>query len=298
MHKERGEVRDFLPRLIHNLAPFAREILVEEGSGAGMGIDPAAYLAGAANVRFAANAACYEQDIVVQVRAPEDDELPRMKPGAVLFSMLHYVTHPARVQRMQELGLIPVAMDSVVDDDGVRLIENIRGTSWNAIWAGFRALQKTCPYFADPHRPPFNVLIVGAGAVGRYAAEAAAKYGDEELARGLRQKEVTPVIASLIERSVTSNPPLLRRLVSQADMFVDATSRRDPTRFIFPNELLAYLPRYAVVVDLAADPYINLTATTPMQVKAIEGIPTGNLDEYEFPPEHPAWDALPPGLDA
>ncbi|MGC9357126.1 MAG: alanine dehydrogenase [Anaerolineae bacterium] len=296
MHKEAGEVRDFLPDLVHHLAPLAGRLVIEEGSGAGMGIAPSAYVDGLDNVLWGTNEDCYDQEIVVQVRSPEDDEMARMKPGTLLFSMLHFNTHPRRVQLMRDLGIVPIAMDSVVDDDGVRLVENIRGTSWNAIWAGFRALRKTYPDFEMPGREPIRVLIVGAGPVGRYAAEASAKYGDEDLARGLARQAVMPVVASLIERSVTSNEPLLIREMSDVDMFVDATARYDPTKYIFCNDLLGYLPQHAVVVDLAADPYINLSARS-LQVKAIEGIPTGNLDEYEFPPDHPAFDALPPGVD-
>ncbi|MGC9400437.1 MAG: alanine dehydrogenase [Anaerolineae bacterium] len=297
MHKERGEVRAFLPRLIRRLAPRAREVVVEEGYGARMGIEPEAYLEAGPNVRFGTHQACYEQDIVVQVRSPEDDEMAGMKPGAILFSMLHFNTHPGRVRRMQDLGLIPIAMDGVVDDDGVRLIENIRGTSWNAIWAGFRALRKTRPnFFEPPYDVPIRVLIVGAGPVGRYAAEAAAKHGGEALTTEPASVCVTPVIATLIERSVTCNEALLTAEMRRADMFVDATARRDPSRYIFRNELLGYLPAHAVVVDLAADPYLNLRPGS-LQVKAIEGIPTGDLDKYEFPPDDPAFDALPPEVD-
>jgi alanine dehydrogenase len=298
MHKEPGEVRDFLPRLLRRLAPLAREVVIEEAAGRAMGIDPAKYLAAGPNVRFGTNQACYDQDIVVQVRSPEDDELARMKPGTVLFSMLHFNTHPGRVRLMQDLGLIPIAMDSTVDDDGVRLIEYIQGTSWNAIWAGFQALRKTRPdFFELPHSAPIRVLIVGAGPVGRYAAEAAAKHGGEALTEAPDSACVTPVIASLIERSVTCNENLLTAEMRRADMFVDATARRDPTQYIFRNALLGYLPEHAVVVDLAADPYINLSATVPLQVKAIEGIPTGDLDTYEFPPDDPAFDTLPDGVD-
>ena len=31
-------------------------------------------------------------------------------------------------------------------------------------------------------------------------------------------------------------------------------------------------------------------------MRGIEGIPQGNLDQWEFAPDDPAWDALPPGI--
>jgi alanine dehydrogenase len=186
-------------------------------------------------------------------------------------------------------------MDSIVDDEGERLVENIRGTSWNAIWAGFRALQKTLPDFDTRTRKVIEVIVVGAGPVGRFAAEAATKYGDEALHRALLLRGVPGVIVHLIGRNITQDRPVLLDLMSRADMFVDATFRSDPTDYIFPNDLIGVLPEHAVVVDVTADPYI--TETDPIQVKAIEGIPTGDLDEYEFPPDHPAFDTLPDAVN-
>ena len=39
MHKEAGEVRDFLPPLIRSLAPHALEVVIEAGIGYGMGLE-------------------------------------------------------------------------------------------------------------------------------------------------------------------------------------------------------------------------------------------------------------------
>ena len=296
MHKEPGEVRDFLPDLMHSLAPVARGIVIEEGSGSGIGIESSQYVEGHGNIRIGSNQDCYDQDIVVQVRSPEDDELVRMKSGTILFSMLHYSTHPGRIQLMSELGHRPISMDSVEDDDGQRLVENLRGTSWNAVWAGFRALKQTYPTFADKGRKPIEVVVVGTGPVGRLVAEAATKYGDVTLHKELLGRSVPGVIVHLIGRNITQDETALKALFQRADMVVDATSRTDPARHIIPNHLIGALPQHAVVLDSTVDPYI--TDSKPIQVKAIEGIPTGNLDQYEFPPDDPAFDRLPEGVSS
>ena len=83
-----------------------------------------------------------------------------------------YPEDDIEVKIMQDLELNPVSMDDIVDDQGKRLVENLRGTSWNAIWAGFNGLKKTFPEFKSPSRKPINAVIVGAGPVGRLAAEA------------------------------------------------------------------------------------------------------------------------------
>ena len=49
-----------------------------------------------------------------------------------------------------------------------------------------------------------------------------------------------------------------------------------------------------MICDLAVDPY--LLDNVPPIVRGIEGIPQGNLDQWEFAPDDPAWDELPDGI--
>jgi alanine dehydrogenase len=64
----------------------------------------------------------------------------------------------------------------------------------------------------------------------------------------------------------------------------------DPTRPVVPNAWLAALPVDAVVLDLAADPYDF--SVEPPRIKGIEGVPHGDLDQWIFGVDDPAWDAL------
>jgi len=95
-------------------------------------------------------------------------------------------------------------------------------------------------------------------------------------------------------RNLTGDPEYLKSRLLMTDLLVDATARRDPTRPLVPNAWLALLPKHAVVCDLSVDPYL-LDADPPV-VRGVEGIPQGNLDQWEFAPDDPAWDALPPGI--
>jgi alanine dehydrogenase len=80
--------------------------------------------------------------------------------------------------------------------------------------------------------------------------------------------------------------------LSRADILVDATQRTDSSRPLIPNEWVAWLPEHAVIADLCVDPY--LPEDSPPVVRAIEGIPRGNLDHYVFAPEDPDWSATVP----
>jgi alanine dehydrogenase len=85
---------------------------------------------------------------------------------------------------------------------------------------------------------------------------------------------------------------MMEKLMSQSDILVDATQRRDTSKPVVPNEWIEWLPEHAVIVDLAVDPY-TLDAEPPV-VRSVEGIPQGNLDQYVFPVDDPKWDQLVP----
>jgi alanine dehydrogenase len=86
----------------------------------------------------------------------------------------------------------------------------------------------------------------------------------------------------------------MRRRLVETDVLVDATARRDPSVPVVPNPWIALLPEHAVICDLSVDPY--LFDATPPIVRGVEGIPQGDLDQWEFAPDDPAWEALPPGV--
>ena len=95
-------------------------------------------------------------------------------------------------------------------------------------------------------------------------------------------------------RTCPATRPTSARRLAHTDILVDATARRDTSRPLLPNAWLGWLPAHAVVCDLAVDPY--LLDDDPPVVRGIEGIPQGNLDQWEFGPDDPAWDRLPPGI--
>jgi len=84
----------------------------------------------------------------------------------------------------------------------------------------------------------------------------------------------------------------MQGILSTTDILVDATQRPDPGIPVIPNDWIAFLPPHAVLLDLSVDPY--QCTQEPFYVKGIEGIPQGNLDQYVFPPDDPAYEEVPP----
>lgn len=98
----------------------------------------------------------------------------------------------------------------------------------------------------------------------------------------------------MVEQNLSGNEAYFRRRLARTDILVDATARRDTSRPLLPNAWLGWLPDHAIVCELAVDPY--LLDDDPPVVRGIKGIPQGNLDQWEFGRDDPAWDRLPTGI--
>ena len=83
----------------------------------------------------------------------------------------------------------------------------------------------------------------------------------------------------------------MKEILSRTDILVDATQRPDPSQIVIPNEWIGLMPEHAVLVDFSVDPYD--CSANPVEVKGIEGMPQGNLDQYVFMPDDTVYDHIP-----
>jgi len=293
MHHEAGERRAFLPDFVARLERNGAQVILEQGYGAKMGLSDVDYRKVAPSVVFASHDEVYQQEYVLVLRCPAEEDLRRLRPGACLISMLHYPTRPQRVALLRELGIEAISLDSIVDDSGHRIVENLKSVAWNGMEVAFQTLRKTYPNqeFESRERRPIQVTLLGAGSVGVHVVQAAIRYGDPDLWKSMAARGLPGVQVSVVDYDTTRYASYMREILAKTDLLVDATQRPDPSQPVIPNPWIAWLPEHAVLLDLSVDPY-NCDATAP-SVKGIEGIPQGNLDQYVFAPDDPAYDAIP-----
>jgi alanine dehydrogenase len=293
MHKEQGERRDFLPNFVARLEMYKARVFLEEGYGSGVGLNEEDYRKVTPSVQFVTEEECYQQDYIIVLRYPNDQALQWMRPGACLISMVHYPTRPQRIEFLRSLNTEAISMDTIKDDIGRRLVENLKSVAWNGIEVAFQTLKSVYPPpgFMSPARLAIQVTLLGAGAVGGHAVHAAINYGEETLRKTLALNGAPGVHVNVLDYDLTNRPDYMRELLARTDILVDATLRPDPSRPVIPNAWIAYMPEYAILLDLSVDPYD--CASTPFFVKGIEGVPQGNLDQYVFAPNDPAYELLP-----
>ncbi|MGH2703403.1 MAG: hypothetical protein ACRDJB_04205 [Actinomycetota bacterium] len=291
MHREAGEKRDFLPRLVVELdRAGAADIVIERGYGSGMDLTEDEYRAASGKVTFGSLEDCLGQDAVLQLRCPHEGLFEQLRPGSLLMAMLHFPTRPKRVRRLGELGMSAVGIDGLHDDRGKRLVENLASVGWSGVAAAFVELAKTHEGFSDPGRSPIRVTLLGSGAVGAHAVHAASRYGDIDVWGRMSAAGALGVEVRVIDYDLTWNEKYMRSLLATTDILIDATQRPDPTLHVIPNAWVAELPGHAVLLDLSADPY-DFSVDPPI-VKGIEGMPQGSLDQFVFYPDDPAYEKL------
>jgi len=293
MHVEFGERRDFLPTLVADMEKRGAQVFLEYGYGTGMGFTEGDYQKLAPNVKFVSHDVVYQKQIVLVLRCPANDDLKLMQPGACLISMLHYPTRPQRVEFLRSLGIEAISLDSLKDETGRRLLENLRAVAWNGLEVGFQLLHRTYPTpgLESHEREPIRATIIGVGAVGMHAVQAASRYGDVRLWQTLAERGVPGVQVTAVDYDLTDRENAMKDLLAKTDILVDASQRPDPSKIIVPNDWIGVMPEHAVLVDLSVDPY--QCDTNPPEVKGIEGMPQGNLDQYVFMPNDSVYDRIP-----
>lgn len=287
MHKEECEKRDFLPAFFESLNDYEVDIFLEEGYGERLGYTADDYLKSNNKIKFDTLENVYKQDLVIVLRCPESEEIELMKENSILISMLHYETRKTRNKLFKERKINCYSMDSMTNDENERIMVNYRGTSRAGSRIAFEELKKRTNNFKNINNKVINISIIGLGAVAANSAKAFEEFGDNEfLAENDRG-----IIIHMLPRTITQNYESLKSIIEKTDILVDASKRPDPTKLIVSNKLIGKLPEHAVILDLTADPYND--KISPIQVKGIEGIPTGTLDKFVIEIDDEIYDTIP-----
>ncbi|MGE5543017.1 MAG: alanine dehydrogenase [Bacillota bacterium] len=295
MRKERGERRAFLPSFVRRLGELGVQGVLEEGYGQGLGFTPLDYCQPGVKARFASREEVYGQDLVVVLRAPEAEDLRRMKAGASLLSMLHYDTRPRLAREIAERGIKSYSLDSIADDNDNRIVVTYELTAGAGVREAFRQMALRRPDFYSPSRGPVRVTILGMGHLGVQAGRASFAMGEECIKAKVQASGARGVIVTYLEREITGDRDVANRVLQSTDLLIDATKRQDPTQYVIANSQVGAMPGESIILDLTADPYD--TSVDPIQVKAVEGIPTGDLDKYVFDVDDPIYRRIPSGVE-
>jgi H+-translocating NAD(P) transhydrogenase subunit alpha len=267
------------PATTGKLIALGYEVVVESGAGAAASFPDEAYAEAGATVGTADDA--WQADVVLRVNAPVVEEIPRLRDGATLVSLLSPGLNPDLVDALAARPITVLAMDAV---PRISRAQSMDVLSSMANIAGYRAVIEAAHTFgrfftgqvtAAGKVPPAKVLVVGAGVAGLAAIGAASSLGAIVRATDVRP-EVAEQVRSLggeyvavpdaeeqvstdgyaREMSEDFNRRAAQMYAEQArDVDIIITTALIPGRpapLLITEEMVASMRSGSVIVDMAA----------------------------------------------
>ncbi|MFO1295279.1 MAG: alanine dehydrogenase [Rubrivivax sp.] len=174
------------PPAVHELVRHGHEVLVQAGTGEGIGCGDEQY--GAAGARIVADAAAVfgGAELIVKVKEPQPSEIALLARGQVLFTYLHLAPDPAQTQGLLASGCTAIAYETITDAQGrLPLLAPMSEV------AGRMSVQVAAVALQEPNGgrgvllggvpgvAPGRVVVLGGGVVGTHAAKMAVGLGAE-----------------------------------------------------------------------------------------------------------------------
>ncbi len=171
------------PETVKKLSAKSFEFVVEAGAGAGAFVSDAEYQAAGASVASNFGDLVGSCDAIVRVNAPEASEVPRLKEGSALISLLYPLVRADLVRALAERRVMAIALDMIPRTTLAQSMDvlssqaNIAGY-WAVVAAAAR-LPRFFPLLMTPAGTitPARVLIMGAGVAGLQAVGTAKRLG-------------------------------------------------------------------------------------------------------------------------
>ncbi|MBL8344664.1 MAG: alanine dehydrogenase [Rubrivivax sp.] len=174
------------PPAVHEFVRNGHEVLVQAGTGSGIGCDDAQYSAAGARIVPDASAVFAEAEMVIKVKEPQPSEIALLRPGQVLFTYLHLAPDQAQTRGLMASGCTAIAYETITDAHGrlplLAPMSEVAGRM--AVQVGAVALQRPnggrgVLLGGVPGVAPGKVAVLGGGVVGTHAAKMAAGLGAE-----------------------------------------------------------------------------------------------------------------------
>lgn len=172
------------PPSVHELVAHGHEVLVQAGTGVGIGCDDAQYQAAGARIVPDAAAVFEQADMVVKVKEPQAEEIARLRRGQLLFTYLHLAPDRAQTMGLLASGCTAIAYETITDAQGrlplLAPMSEVAGRM--AVQVGAVALQKAnggrgVLLGGVPGVAAGKVVVLGGGVVGTHAAKMAVGLG-------------------------------------------------------------------------------------------------------------------------
>ncbi len=251
------------PSAVAVLVGRGHEVVIQRGAGEPAQFQDNDYSEAGAMVVDAAEEV-YKADLILKVAPPTHAEIELLRHKQTLISALQLTVQPKdTLRRMMEKRMTAVAWDFIKDREGIYPIIRAMGEI-----AGNTAIQIASEYLsAEKGGPglmlggisgvePTEVVVIGAGTVGEFAARAALGLGasvkvfDKSI---YRLRRLQNDIGQRVWTSVVQ-PAELRKALKNADVAIGALRpEQGRTPMVVTEEMVRDMKAGSVIVDVSID---------------------------------------------
>lgn len=252
-----------VPDAVMQLVNNGHEILIEAGAGVASNFQDADYSEAGAQICYSPEEV-YKADIILKVAPPSDAEVELIQTRQTLISILQMSTqNEPFIRKLSSKKVTAIGYEFIHDETGaypiIQAMSEIVGSA-SILIAGeylsnaFNGKGELLGGVAGV--PPAQVVIIGAGTVGEFAARAALGLGadvkvfDNSIAR-LRR-----IQSRLGQRIFTSiiSPNLLLKELRTADVALGALrSSEGRTPVVVTDEMVGEMRTGSVIIDVSID---------------------------------------------
>lgn len=252
-----------VPDAVQLLVSHGHEVLIESTAGEGSSFSDNEFSEAGAKIIFDTKE-IYQADIILKVEPPTLEEIELMKGRQTLISALQITTRSQEfINRLIEKKITCFAYEFIQDDSGtmplIRSMSEIAGNT--SVLIASECLSNTndgkgLMLGGIAGVTPTEVVIIGAGTVGEFAARSAMGLGasvkifDNSLSklRRLQNDLNTRVFTSIIQ------PKVLIKALKRADVVIGALRSGDKrTPCVVTEEMVTEMKEGAVIIDVSID---------------------------------------------
>jgi alanine dehydrogenase len=251
------------PAAAREAGAHGHQVMIEAGAGVGAGFPDADYTAAGAILTDGPERIFAEAEMVVKVKEPQPGERAQLREGQVLFTYLHLAPDPDQTHDLLNSGVTAIAYETVTGDHGglplLAPMSEVAGRL--APQVGAWSLQKAnggrgVLLGGVPGVGPADVMVIGGGVVGTYAARVAAGMGAHVTVLDLsldRMRYLDDAYSGLFTTRYASRAAT-EELVRTADLVVGAVliPGAAAPKLVSKQQLAGMKPG-AAIVDVAID---------------------------------------------
>ncbi len=250
------------PDAVNAITANGHRVLIESGAGDGANFSDIDYTnAGAEITRDVKKV--FSCSIILKVEPPTLSEIDLLNPQTIIISALQIKTQSKEYfETMAKKRLTAIAFEYIRDEDGnypaVRSLSEIAGISSILIASELMATTSKgngLMFGNISGVPPVEVVIIGAGTVGEFAARSALGLGANIKVFDNSISKLRHIQTNLNRTIYTSTiqPKNLIKALKRCDVAIGATRGKDRSPVVVSSSMVENMKKGAVIIDVSID---------------------------------------------